>query len=375
MFIALLLAWAPSPALKLPSPPPLRPARCAVARRINEVRAAASVPRESVGGPIEALVTAVQGSQASALNAELVKAKDANAVLALTSARDAKSMNTVNVVTALHRLASIEKRRRAERESTLRDPRLAQLLDLLIERVADCSPRGVADVLWSCATLQHWPPILLKPVLTRVAGLLERKAFEPQHLSIMVWAMATLECKPVRLLEAIEQQAIASAGQLNAQNCANLAWGFARLNFRAEAFVPALCDVLASSASMISDFKPVEVADLAYGLTWYGDHAVTGDLLRLLAGRAAPESSLAQFSSRQLVTLMWAFARAKERPEHLDAWVASVRAAHEARPLLASDQRNVERSLGALGEDASWLRPEKEEEEGEEGGGQGEAAD
>ena len=89
MFIALLLAWAPSPALKLPSPPPLRPARCAVARRINEVRAAASVPRESVGGPIEALVTAVQGSQASALNAELVKAKDANAVLALTSARDA----------------------------------------------------------------------------------------------------------------------------------------------------------------------------------------------------------------------------------------------------------------------------------------------
>ena len=133
--------------------------------------------------------------------------------------------------------------------------------------------------------------------------------------------------------------------------------------------MPALCDVLASSASMISDFKPVEVADLAYGLTWYGDHAVTGDLLRLLAGRAAPDSSLAQFSSRQLVTLMWAFARAKERPEHLDAWVASVRAAHEARPLLASDQRNVERSLGALGEDASWLRPEKEEEEGARRGG------
>ena len=91
-------------------------------RYADEVRAAASVPRESVGGPIEALVTAVQGSQASALNAELVKAKDANAVLALTSARDAESMNTVNVVTALHRLASIEKRRRAERESTLRDP-------------------------------------------------------------------------------------------------------------------------------------------------------------------------------------------------------------------------------------------------------------
>ena len=272
-----------------------------------------------MGGPIEALVTAVQGSQASALNAELVKAKDANAVLALTSGRRRLDEHGERG----HRAAPPREHREAaaaERESTLRDPRLAQLLDLLIERVADCSPRGVADVLWSCATLQHWPPILLKPVLTRVAGLLERKAFEPQHLSIMVWAMATLECKPVRLLEAIEQQAIASAGQLNAQNCANLAWGFARLNFRAEAFVPALCDVLASSASMISDFKPVEVADLAYGLTWYGDHAVTGDLLRLLAGRAAPDSSLAQFSSRQLVTLMWAFARAKAASTSTRGW-------------------------------------------------------
>ena len=80
------------------------------------------------------------------------------------------------------------------------------------------SARGVSDVLWSYATLQHWPPTLLTPVLTALSNQLDSEAqLEGKHLSISVWAIARLECKPTRLLERIELLAIPRLGNMNVQ--------------------------------------------------------------------------------------------------------------------------------------------------------------
>ena len=38
---------------------------------------------------------------------------------------------------------------------------------------------------------------------------LEREAFEANHFATVVWALGRLQCKPVRLLERIEAQAVA----------------------------------------------------------------------------------------------------------------------------------------------------------------------
>ena len=58
-------------------------------------------------------------------------------------------------------------------------------------------------MLWSSATLQHWPPRLLSPVLTGVVRGLQADAFEAQHLSTMAWALARLNTNHVaRSLEA-----------------------------------------------------------------------------------------------------------------------------------------------------------------------------
>jgi len=253
----------------------------------------------------------------------------------------------------------INKRQRARRDAVLRDRRFELLIDAIAGHVSDFNARAVADVLWSFATLQHWPPTLLKPLLTGVSVQLEADAFEPQHLSTMAWALAKLECKPVRLLERIEQQSIPRLDAMNTQNVANLLWGLSKLNYQPTALLPPLSAVLVAPGALDSA-KPVEVADIAFALGLIGKVGAHEDLLLALASRAAPDVGLSAFTSRQLVILIWAFARLKAAsrlPEGLlDEWVGAVRTAHESTPLLEKDARNLERALSALGIDATWIK-------------------
>ena len=262
-----------------------------------------------------------------------------------------------SVAAALHRLAVINKRRRAGRDALLRDRRFEELVDAVIEHAAEMNARSVADVLWSCATLQHWPATLLKPILTAVVRHLGTGAFEGKHLSTMVWSLARLQCKPVRLLEQMEEQAIPQLPKMEMQNCANLLWGFANLNYPPSKLLPELSTTLLTPG-MLSSAKPVEVADCAAALKLI---AGPGEHIELLSGLAeqAAGGCLPRYTSRQLVVLLSAFThlRAIEAllEGQLDAWVDAVRAAHEATPLLAHDSKSLEASLESLGLDASWI--------------------
>ena len=164
---------------------------------------------------------AVKASKCGAINNQMVNAADTDTILSLV-VDNYKTLNGVNVATAMHHLARLTKFKRAERDAVLRDPRYLKLLDGTVERVAECNARSIADILWSCGTMTEFPPILLKPVLTQVAKYLEVGGFEPQHLSIMVWSFATLGVKPVKLLEGIEARALEQLKGFNTQNCANI---------------------------------------------------------------------------------------------------------------------------------------------------------
>ena len=74
----------------------------------------------------------------------------------------------MNVATAIHRLAVQTKRDRAGRDKMIRDPRFVSLVDAATARASQCNPRSVSDIMWGCATMQHWPPTMLKPMLTQV---------------------------------------------------------------------------------------------------------------------------------------------------------------------------------------------------------------
>jgi len=350
-----------------------------------------------------------------ATNRMIRSLKDSEALLAL----DIEELNSINVATTLHRLAVVNKRRRAGRDALLRDARFETLVDATLDEAPNFSPRSVSDVLWSYATLQHWPPKLLTPLLTSVSvhlttseqeleeaarrgveayearfdgqqqrggeadatdggdvaadGANADSVFQPQHLSTMVWALARLQCKPTRLIERIELLACACQQDFNMQNCANLLWGFAKLNYQPVRLLPQLCASMLAKEEMLAKAKPVEVADLATGLAILGfDRRAFADvlgaspetkavepLLLAVAERASPDAVLADFSSRQLVTMIWSVTRLKlvdSLPDgRLDEWIGAVRAAHLVTPLLAQDARNLERSLGALGMDSTWI--------------------
>ena len=320
--------------------------------------AAVTAPGSDWGG----LPAAMIASKCGAINSRLVKSRDAEEVLTLTD-KNKKQLNAVNAATALHRIASHLKKTRAQRDRVLRDPRFLELLDIAEDRAPLCNPRSVSDTLWAFATLQHWPPKMLTPLLTRVAVHLEANAFEAQHLALIVWAFAVLELKPTKLLDRIEACSISQLPSFRPQNCANLLWGFAKLNYKPTQLLPKMTSKLAAP-DFLATLKPVEIADASFALAIIGTPEAQGALLNAFATRVTPGDLLEECTSRQLVTLTWAFARmGAAAPSEMNGWVERIKEEHASTPLLAQDQKNVAAALTRLGMDTEWLNPPEEEEE------------
>ena len=163
-----------------------RPTFCAVGRALPVVMNTEDAPGAASFDPDEAIgkqsasseqskkklsAKQVENTKAYFVNQKLEKARDTETILKLSTDED---LTPVNVATALHVLAKINKVRRAGRDALLRDSRYEALLDLVVADAEKFGARSVADVLWSCATLRHWPPLLLKPLLLRVVYHLER---------------------------------------------------------------------------------------------------------------------------------------------------------------------------------------------------------
>jgi len=308
----------------------------------------------------EAERTARAASWCVELNGQLARSTSVEGVLSLVAEHE-PSLNAINVATALHRLAAINKKRRAGRDAMLRDVRFVRLIDALAEQSTELGARSVADVLWSLATLQHWPSTLLSPVLTAVNAALDGGGFEAQHLATMTWALAKLETKPVRLLEKIEAQVTPRLDSLSLQNVANLLWGFATLSYTPSGtLLQPLTLVSTLSPTLMEDAQPVEIANLAFALGRLAAPREHDEALMALARVASPECALPLFSSRQLVTLLDVYTRldaAARLPDGLlDNWVAAVRTAHEARPLMARDGRVLAAALERLSMDTSWIK-------------------
>merc|ERR1719353_708752 len=309
--VVAVVAWTPAHPVLLRSPLRARSALLSVsaapAEPAEPLSVSASESAEPVAEPTNLGMVQPTGEgkekrkrkkpAQSDINKLITAAKDSEAVLEIVERH--KRLNAVNVATALHIIAARNKKKRARRDVVTRDARFQRLVESMVTHASEefeGSARSVADVLWSFATLQYWPATLLMPMLTSVNVQLEREAFEANQISTVVWALARLKCKPVRLLEKLEEQALAQIDSLDLQNVANLLWGFANLNYQPRALLPPLASALAQPGAL-ADAKPVEVADMAYALQRLvapGEHE---PLMLELSARAAPDSALGSFSS------------------------------------------------------------------------------
>lgn len=291
------------------------------------------------------------------LTKDIFDARDNGAVLTLV--KNNADCTVVHLAAAMHKLAVINKKRRAGRDALLRDTRFENLIGSIMERAKELDAASTADVLWSSATLQHWPATMLTPILTAVNTQLDAKTFEAKHLSSMTWALAKLQTKPVKLLEKIEAQAIPLLSSMDMHNCANLLWGFATLRYPPkELLQPMVTSMI--DRGIISGAKPVEVADLSTALSVLAKPGEHAELLLTLANRAAPDGCLEGFSSRQIVKLLSVYTKLEavaQLPEgRLDQWVLSVRKAHGETPLMARDANDLEDALNANGIECGWIK-------------------
>ena len=88
------------------------------------------------------------------INRQIVNTEDSEAVLCIVE-EHVESFNSINIATALHRLAARNKHKRARRDSLVRDRRFLLLEDALAAsgtsaeaQSIDGAARSVADVLW-----------------------------------------------------------------------------------------------------------------------------------------------------------------------------------------------------------------------------------
>ena len=167
--IAAALAWA-SASMCPQSPAP----RAAVRMAATEVKSWYDAGRRLADPPPETGLVAKTAMKRPKLtlnqqiNRRIVNSDDSEAVLCVVE-EHAGSLNSINIATALHRIAARNKHKRARRDSLLRDRRFLLLEDALAAHSSaeaqsiDGAARSVADVLWSYATLGSSACMVLAP--------------------------------------------------------------------------------------------------------------------------------------------------------------------------------------------------------------------
>lgn len=113
----------------------------------------------------------------------------------------------VNTITAFHRLAKAPDRQRIPRDSRLSALQL-QLLKFFVDSKIQKTPQCVANSAWAVAKLDLKDQKLMDAIAAEALKTIND--LRPQDLSITAWSYATLRIANSTLLHAISAAAIAT---------------------------------------------------------------------------------------------------------------------------------------------------------------------
>eukprot|EP00930_Biecheleria_cincta_P088511 TRINITY_DN77755_c0_g1_i1.p1 TRINITY_DN77755_c0_g1~~TRINITY_DN77755_c0_g1_i1.p1 ORF type:complete len:477 (-),score=96.00 TRINITY_DN77755_c0_g1_i1:37-1467(-) len=166
------------------------------------------------------------------LNQQIVNSRSPDRILEVVS--DAfDQLNEVNLITALHRLAS---QTHANKKATVRrDPRFKRLIQRLGEAVRSSStstqfkPQDLSNIAWALTKLG----ILNMTLFNNVSELIVERIseFEPVNLSMTLWAFARSGVMEKKLFRAAIKEAKARMPDFQPQQVANTAWAVAKSGF------------------------------------------------------------------------------------------------------------------------------------------------
>lgn len=324
-----------------PSLPPPLPSPPIVGTRAIAATAGAT-GKDSAGGALGGTAPPpIAPPRFVQINEEIACVRGALAVLAVVE-RSLHEFDSVNLVTALHRLA----RSLGPKRSAPAEPTLQKLVERARAALPEFGAQALANIAWSSAVLRLRDGPLLDAIAQRAIGIYDSHApmqvqelantawafatlraahggllvalsaaatgrlspsrrdaaLLPQHLSTMAWSLATLAWQDAPLLDAIAGAATELAGDFGPQALANTAWAFAHL---AQAQRAPLYAVLAAVAvAKLGSFKPRECANMLWA---FATLAFRDDLfLEVVSSKSILE--IGRFPPQDMSTTVWSFA-------------------------------------------------------------------
>lgn len=248
-------------------------------------------------------------SAAVQLNKAIGAAASVTDLLALTH-RAQRTMNLVNCVTSLQRLAKLACDMPVEVDSVAHITERATLC--FASKEPGVQPRHISGTLWACAKLNIAPRELIQAVFHR-SRTLQGSWFKPVELSMAVWAIGKLRSKVDADGHELVARLLASAldrpATLDTQALSNIAIGLSHLSPTAQP--ERIGRLLGAIRDRLAEFSPQEVANTLSAFARLGARLETSGGLAESMARAV-KAALAHFSPQQLANTLWAVVKLLE---------------------------------------------------------------
>lgn len=223
--------------------------------------------------------------------------------------------DSVNVSSAIHRIAKLIKYSRTPSHMVLTHPLYPLLINAAIKVVPAFEARQMANILWGLATLRDRSSPLLLHLDRRILEL-ELSSYIQQELSNVMWAYGTMQYQgnPDFMQRAAQEMLRRGIGQFMPQAISNACWAFAKLDLIYDDFLEA---VGAHAAEQLHTWNSQAIANLVWA---YAKMEVCHDpLMAAVAATvtaqvysrpdAPSHSKIEEFTCQEVSNVMLAFAR------------------------------------------------------------------
>ena len=244
-----------------------------------------------------------------AIQQDILRARSVGRILAICTAEVLQGMDSINLVTALHRVAKLYD---GSHIALVDNPRFELMLTEVSHNIDALNPRGMVHVVWSLASLQCWPD-WSGDLIGRCA---QCESFTGRDLSVLLGSLA--KSKPPKHFKQCEQLQESLVRQLSERlpelttslDLACAAAALSRLQVRDERLFVTIAQ---QAMPVLSEFSMSDVTSLMWAMAILNfTHGELCEQIRQLLRQKAESCS-----AKEITQITWALSRLQEADEEL----------------------------------------------------------
>lgn len=195
------------------------------------------------------------------LNNLIVRCRSTDRILEVFEA-NLQHSNTVNLVTTLHRLASVAAS--VGKVSLRRDARFKKLVTKLSQVLNstggdELQAQDLSNIAWALTKLGHVNNAILDCIAQHVIRAVH--SFEPVNISMTLWAFAKAGVQNEALFQVVAKEVKCQLNIFEPQQIANTVWAMAKCSFVDRELFMAAAD---TAVQKINQFEPMSFSMLVY---------------------------------------------------------------------------------------------------------------